>query len=194
MEVLFNYNKWKLKGYYINNSLFYLKGVNFMITIRNGLFETNSSSVHVLVIPKDMSITIPKKVYLYGGEYGWSDSTEYNTLDYFYQACIDRGRDELDKFFNYLKRKGVEEIHSPEINWVKSEWNGREYEYAANNNGYIDHSEDIPLNEFFVNENLLDRFLFSNDAFVKTGNDNSEYCPSEDDYDDTIYDIITKGN
>lgn len=38
-----------------------------MITIRNGSSETNSSSVRVLVIPKDTSIAIPKKVYLYGG-------------------------------------------------------------------------------------------------------------------------------
>lgn len=65
MEVLFNYNKWKLKDYCINNSLFYLKGVTFMITIKNGSSETRGSSVHVLVISK---ITIPKKVYLYGGE------------------------------------------------------------------------------------------------------------------------------
>ena len=38
-----------------------------MITVRNGLFETNSSSVHVLVIPKDNKITIPNAVRLRNG-------------------------------------------------------------------------------------------------------------------------------
>lgn len=164
-----------------------------MIEIRNNMFETNSSSVHVLVIPKDTNIDIPHKVFLSGGEYGWSSDTDYDTLNYFYQACLDKGREELEKFFNYLKRKGVEEIHAPEINWVKSEWNGREYEYAENNSGYIDHGNEIPLDELFANESLLDRFLFG-DSFIKTGNDNSDYCPDENDYDHNIYDTIEKGN
>lgn len=37
-----------------------------MFNIRNGSWETNSSSVHVLVIPKDTNVTIPKKVFLSG--------------------------------------------------------------------------------------------------------------------------------
>lgn len=164
-----------------------------MIEIRNNMFETNSSSVHVLVIPKDTNIDIPHKVFLSGGEYGWSSDTDYDTLNYFYQACLDNGREELEKFFNYLKRKGVEEIHAPEINWVKSEWNGREYEYAENNSGYIDHGNEIPLDKLFANESLLDRFLFG-DSFIKTGNDNSDDCPDENDFDHDIYDTIEKGN
>lgn len=165
-----------------------------MIQVRIGQFETNSSSVHVLVIPKDTPVSIPHKVFLEGGEYGWSEDTEYDTLNYFYQACLDHGKEELEKFFDYLKRKGVEEIHAPEINWVKSEWHGKEYEYAENNDGYIDHSNEVPLEEMFANENLLDRFLFGNDSFVKTGNDNSDYSPDADDYDPSVYDTITKGN
>lgn len=165
-----------------------------MIEIRSSIFETNSSSVHVLVIPKDTSISIPHKVFLSGGEYGWSFDTEQDTLNYFYQACVDQGREELEKFFDYLKSKGVEEIHAPEINWVKSEWNGKEHEYAENNDGYIDHCEEIPLDELFANENLLDRFLFGNGSFVETGNDNSDGCPDEDNYDHDIYDTIEKGN
>lgn len=165
-----------------------------MLAIRTSFFETNSSSVHVLVIPKDTNITIPHKVFLSGGEYGWDFDTEYDTLNYFYQACLDYGKEEVDKFFDYLKRKGVEEIHSPELNWVKTEWRGREYEYAENNNGYIDHVNEVPLSTFFANENLLDRFLFGDDSFIQTGNDNSEECPDEDNYDHDIYDTITKGN
>lgn len=164
-----------------------------MIQIRSSVFETNSSSVHVLVIPKDTSITIPKKVFLSGGDYGWSFETVTDTLDYMYQACVDQGREQLDRFFEYLKRKGVEEIHAPELNWVKSDWNGEDYYYAENNNGYVDHSSEVPLDDLFTNENLLDRFLFGN-SFVQTGNDNSDGCPDEDDYDHDIYDTIEKGN
>lgn len=165
-----------------------------MIEIRASIFETNSSSVHVLVIPKDTAISIPRKVFLSGGEYGWGFGTECDTLNYFYQACVDQGREELETFFEYLKSKGVEEIHAPEINWVKSEWNGQEYEYAENNDGHIDHCGEIPLDELFANENLLDRFLFGTGSFVETGNDNSDGCPDEDNYDHNIYDTIEKGN
>lgn len=164
-----------------------------MIEIRSSIFETNSSSVHVLVIPKDTSISIPHKVFLRGGEYGWSFGTEYDTLNYFYQARVDHGREELEKFFEYLKSKGVEEIHAPEINWIKTDWGGQEYEYAENSDGCIDHYEGIPLDELFANENLLDRFLFGG-SFVETGNDNVEGCPDERNYDPNIYDTIEKGN
>lgn len=51
-----------------------------MIEIRSSIFETNSSSVHVLVIPKDTSINVPHKVFLEGGEYGWSFGTECDAL------------------------------------------------------------------------------------------------------------------
>ena len=47
-----------------------------MISIRQGLFETNSSSVHALVIPKDAAVHFPSKVVLSGGEYRWFDGSE----------------------------------------------------------------------------------------------------------------------
>lgn len=158
-----------------------------MIAIRLGFFETNSSSVHVLVIPKDTKISIPKTVHLKRGEYGWEDDEVYNTLDYFYQACVDAGIEELNKLFSYLQRKGVEEIHCKEIDdpGSKDVW-----PYS----GYIDHSSGIPLDDLFFNESLLDRFLFGEDSFVKTGNDNVDDCPDENDYDPSIYDTIVKGN
>ena len=168
-----------------------------MFNIRKGSWETNSSSVHVLVIPKDTNITVPKKVFLSGGEYGW-EAGHANPLDYMYQACVDAGKEELDKFFDYLKRKGVEEIHSPELNWETDVYDGREYTYAKGKDGYdigwIDHGYEIPLDDMFANENLLDRFLFGDGSFVETGNDNSDNCPDEEDYDPDKYDTIRKGN
>ena len=147
-----------------------------MIQIRQGLFETNSSSVHVLVIPKDTEIIIPQIVYLRGGEYGWSSDEEYDTMSYFYEACLARGQEEVNKLVSYLKRKGVEEVH------------------CARSNGYIDHSNEVPLDTLFRNENLLDRFLFGRGSFVETGNDNSDSYPSCTSYDQDKYDTIKKGN
>ena len=165
-----------------------------MIQIRLSQFETNSSSVHSLVIPKDTKIDIPHSVYLFEGEYGWTEHKDYDTLSYFYTACVERGKEEVEKFFSYLKRKGVEEINSRELRWKKDSYEGKEYEYAEGFDGYIDHGGELPLDEFFANENLLDRFLFSEDSFVETGNDNSDYCPDADSYDHDIYDTIEKGN
>ena len=166
-----------------------------MIQMRRGLYETNSSSVHVFVIPKEQSVHIPKSVHLRGGEYGWSKDTVCDTLNYFYQACLDMGKEEVDKLFNYLKRKGVEEIDAPEIQWKKSKWNDEDYYYAENNNGYVDHCGEVPFNDLFANEDLLDRFLFGEDSFVVTGNDNDfDERPDEEDYNSDENDIIVKDN
>ena len=172
-----------------------------MVSIRLGLFETNSSSVHVLVIPKDTKLTIPKKVYLTGGDYGWENNKAYDTLNYFFQACLDRGKEEVNKFIDYLKRKGVEEIEGGILRYVEDAeeypYSGWKNEYNVWVDGYIDHSDAIPLDDLFANENLLDRFLFG-DSFVQTGNDNvADYqneCPNSSWYDLDKYDIIEKGN
>lgn len=148
-----------------------------MIEIRFSCFETNSSSVHVLVIPKDTKLYIPDHVHLHTGEYGWENDQEYDTLDYMYTACKERGQEEVDKFLNYLKSKGVEEIDCHDSDWY-----------------YVDHGNELPLDDLFANENLLDRFLFGEDSYVQTGNDNSDECPDEDNYDKEIYDIIVKSN
>ena len=69
-----------------------------MLNIRKGLFETNSSNVYVLVIPKDQAIHILKSVRLSFNDYGWSDGIEYDTLNYLYQACVDKVNRNLINF------------------------------------------------------------------------------------------------
>ena len=162
-----------------------------MIQVRNGTFETNSSSVHLLIIPKECNIKIPPKVFLVFKEYGWSSDVEDQALNYVYQACVDQGKEELNKFFDYLKRKGIQEIYSPELKWKTDDDDG--YTYVENNDGYVDHSGEVPLDYLFTNESLLDRFVFGG-GWVVTGNDNSENCPSADSYDKNKYDILEKGN
>ena len=158
-----------------------------MINIRYSIYETNSSSVHALVIPKDTKIYIPKTVNLYGGDYGWREEIESDTLNYFYQACLDQGKEEVEKFFAYLRRKGVEEINAKGMLWDEE---GRDIA----NDGYVDHAYEIPLDELFKNEQLLDRFLFGSDSYVHTGNDNSDMEWAEEIDEGETNDVIWKWN
>ena len=149
-----------------------------MIEIRNGFFETNSSSVHALIIPKDTRISIPKSVNLRFDDYGWEHEQEYDTLSYLYTACVNRGQKEVDKLMAYLKRKGVEDITTSKGTDC---WG-------------IDHSGEVPLEELFSNENLLDRFCFGLDSYVQLGNDFEEEEVNEDNYDPDKYDVLMKYN
>ena len=42
-----------------------------MIKVRNGCFETNSSSVHTLVISRNMPEVLPPSISFHIREYGW---------------------------------------------------------------------------------------------------------------------------
>ena len=152
-----------------------------MIQIRKSSFETNSSSVHMLVIPKDEKITIPSRVFLYGGEYGWESDHVTDTINYIYQACLDRDNTEVMKFIYYLTQKGIDVTYA-----------GQETQQYMNS-GYIDHSGCVPLEDLFKNSKMLDRFLFGG-GWVDTGNDNSDNCPDEENYDSNKYDVLTKYN
>lgn len=149
-----------------------------MLNIRKNLFETNSSSVHALVIPKNQTIHVPKTVYLRYEEYGWEFSTYGDTINYLYTACVDAGQEFVNKLIKYLKRKGVKQIE---------EMGGQDVNFG------IDHSYEVPLDELFENKSLLDRFLFGTESYIQTGNDNDEECPDESDYDESI-DVLMKYN
>lgn len=154
-----------------------------MIQIRTNCFETNSSSIHALIIPKDTTLHIPSSVHLSYGSYGWGIDTITDTLNYIYTACKDYGQYEVDKLIEYLKSKGVEEI-------TESSEQENERNYG------IDHYRELPLAEIFDNESLLDRFIFSDDAKVILSNDNLDDETITDDlvqpYENDDYDIIWK--
>lgn len=128
-----------------------------MIQIRYNIYETNSSSVHALVIPNDNPIVIPKTVRLRGGEYGWEDAEYWDTLNYLYEACRYHPT-EKQKLLNFLNRLDIE----IEEDTKNVEWN------------YVDHCNCIPFEELFGDENLLTKFLFGVNSYVKTGNDNND--------------------
>lgn len=158
-----------------------------MKTKRNSVFETNSSSVHAIVITKDNNnIEIPKDLppilEMETVDFGW-EVDRYNDfsskLQYLYNACesCETYKPKLDAF---LSEVGIEMV-----------------DYTP---GYIDHGYDtVNFLEFvFSDINNFKRYLFSPDSFIQTGNDNG--CLEEvDEVDeryssDPGYDVFFKGN
>lgn len=141
--------------------------------IRNGMFETNSSSVHSICISKKPVGDVKgKKIAFYLGEYGWDNST-VDTPDYLYTAimCQYNSEELLDKLKSILDKHEIDYTFQPDEK--ASRWWG------------IDHSgETIDfVKAVLEDEDLLLRCLFNDDSVVYTGNDNY----GSNDYLDTCF-------
>lgn len=142
--------------------------------IRNGVFETNSSSTHSIAISKK-SVVIGKSIRFGIGEFGWENGCA-DTADYLYTAILDR--DDRDDLLDRLKK--ILDNYSIEYEFEEPSWHDsaigddKWLEY-----GYIDHSYELKefLNVILSNEDLLMRYLFG-DSTVYTGNDNQDGDPS----------------
>lgn len=158
-----------------------------MKKIRRNIFETNSSSVHAIVITTNNNIEIPKDLppTIELGttvDFGW-EIVRYNDfpskLQYLYNACesCETYKPKLDAF---LSEVGIEIV-----------------DYAP---GYIDHGYDtVDFLEFvFSDINNFKRYLFSPNSFIQTGNDNGcweEVNEVVKQYSsDPRYDVFFKGN
>lgn len=139
-----------------------------MINVRKGVFETNSSSTHSIVIAREGTKPLDSITFDLG-KYGW-ECEKYNDPDskasYFYTAaCACLRRDVADDIIMMLSPYGIEcdFIRHPKFD---------DYCY----NWYVDH--DMECLEF-VNALLGDvtqliDFIFNNKSYVETGNDNDE--------------------
>jgi hypothetical protein len=162
---------------------------------RNNLFETNSSSVHAIVIDKhsytgdlpDLGVSLRG----YDCQYGWESDTYYDTSsklqylisclnDVYWGEGAEEKRTKLKKKFEGLMSElGVESV-----------------EYGT---GGVDHGYDaIDFVEFVLQDlDTLKRYLFSSKSYVVTGNDNDE-CPVFDvinqEENNPDVDIFEKGN
>ena len=150
-----------------------------MIKVRNGCFETNSSSVHTLVISRNMPEVLPPSIGFHIKEYGW-EIEAYDDIqdraDYFYTAAC--------SICGYDVRKEVEEKLKPYGVEVKFSYYDRPsfsiYEKggaAYLNNGGIDHTEDLQefVDRCMNDTNYLVRWLFGDTSRFYTGNDNCDY-------------------
>lgn len=137
------------------------------ISTRSNVFETNSSSVHAIVINKqNMATNNGSIVVVKPGDYGW-EYEEYRTpsqkINYLWTAIVD-SKENLDSWKEYLKEAlnlsdGVMFIDEPEDEF----------------SGYVDHVEELKdfLKEMRKNPDLLNKFIFG-DSYIVTGNDNTD--------------------
>ncbi|MBQ6482717.1 MAG: hypothetical protein IJI45_16535 [Anaerolineaceae bacterium] len=173
--------------------------------IRRGCFETNSSSVHAIIIQKQNV-----KPYLYEGQilfiehhdFGWSPEyfSEPSTLASYYCEWLihssydeDKGKwkkritERLNNFADIMYKNGVT-VDFPEDYIRFNGWGGLV-------EGYIDHVSE--LDEFFEpmehHEKRLLTYIFGPENYIETGNDNSDNAyPSMDNPEGT--DLYVKGN
>jgi hypothetical protein len=140
--------------------------------IRQGVFETNSSSTHSICIAKDVQPELPKSLHFEFGEFGW----EVDTLDsvhqkasYLYTGLHDNERKEdIEKMMTTLRAKGIEVTKEDALYAEGEKW--------ARNGGYVDHSNELNgfLDAVLADEKALINFLFSPLSFILTGNDNDD--------------------
>lgn len=146
-----------------------------MIQIRNGVFETNSSSTHSICISKKPVDADGCHVDFHFGEFGWENG-DADVADYLYTAIYeldpngDRGL--LDKL------KDILDAHGISYTFEKSKLVHHEYDtldWWENETGYIDHGYDTSefVHAVLDNDDMLIRYLFS-DSHVYTGNDNDD--------------------
>lgn len=148
-----------------------------MIQIRKGVFETNSSSTHSIVISKQQpQIPAGTKIVFQTGEFGWENDCYTNTGDYLYTAILDGPDDlrteRLEKLKKMLHEMNVSyKFKKPkEISGYYGSW----FEECS-----IDHSYECGtmIDALLADKDMLARFLFG-DSCIYTGNDNEDDDPA----------------
>lgn len=141
-----------------------------MRVIREGVFETNSSSTHSICIkggefapdafPLDDGVC---KVH--PGEFGW-DVREFRSPQIKASYCL-----------THAKESGGDKRLLPMLTAVLGKATGCEVEFVSAGGeyyewGYIDHQSSGVCAEAFESEETLRDFIFNPDSWLKTDNDN----------------------
>lgn len=162
-----------------------------MIKIRKSTFETNSSSTHAIAIPKKPTFKKQSHVDFKWGEFGWEYKVYYDTvskasylytmLNYFdggYTPEYNKRSVYLETIKKYLDEENITYSFEPSRGDV---WE----------NGYVDHGGDNPkvIEGILKTKESFLTYLFDENAYVSTGNDNDEgyFIPGvglESDYGD----------
>lgn len=157
--------------------------------IRKGAFETNSSSTHAINIYRSNNYNIPKSIVIKPGEFGWEHriyDTPEDKLSYLYTLClvkcawweVNEITGKWEERYDYIKKKDYQYRIKSQLEAAGVE----EIEFASYDDGYIDHDGNIDGHdiETIIDSYFLD-FVFGDDSFIETGNDNDDnYCVSED--------------
>lgn len=156
-----------------------------MIQIRQGVFETNSSSTHSICIPKKTNRT-DTFVEFRIGEYGWENRRIDDTPSYLYTAILNAYYDEDTRNSKIEKLKSILNEHSIGYSFEKPKWDDS-WGYKYLDSGYVDHAgETSDFIDAVLNDgDMLLRYLF--DGVVYTGNDNQDEDPSGCNICDAYY-------
>jgi hypothetical protein len=157
-----------------------------MIQIRQGVFETNSSSTHAISICEFRPNTALPEVVMFetNQEFGWEfeDYTDlYSKANYLWLAICYKynnlgEENELIQakatISQYLQCIGVR-AEFEDRRYIESEWCDDKY---IDMRGYIDHPGDLYelVDAVLEDPNLLYGYLFNSDSVVSTGNDNDD--------------------
>ena len=148
-----------------------------MIKIRRNVFETNSSSVHSIVVCNEaLKDNHELFVFFRLGEFSWSMSIlddSWERASYFYTAaCQLRQHDVKDEIINLLEPLGIDCVFDEENPPQYEDYNGFHYL----NNGGIDHVDGCQefVDALMNDGEMLARFLLDDRSFVITGNDNCD--------------------
>ena len=183
----------------------FTKETNMNKQIRQGVFETNSSSTHTISIAKsnEFSRYVPTHTVIFfsSGQFGWENEVYHsskNKAAYLWTGIVTSGifdAEAIEKIKNSITR--ILERYECMVCFQpykvgKYETCDREYTEFADANGYIDHSDELseflramfPDNEGTIDEALFLNYLFNPYSYIETSNDNSDeecygYYPSD---------------
>lgn len=147
-----------------------------MRQIRNGVFETNSSSTHSIAIPK--SCDNVNYISFHIDEFGW-EWREADPEDYFYTAIYETSNSTSEVEEKIERLKSILDSHGIGYRFGEVEYHIWHSDYANKDYlsldyGYIDHGNELKefVDELLDDGDKLVRFLSM--GFVFTGNDNSD--------------------
>lgn len=132
-----------------------------MKNIRESIFETNSSSMHAICISKEDKIDIPKSMFFKRGEYGYFNYSQIlkdkeDRWSYLYELVLNEDYSNsntncMERLMNFLNKLNI-----------KYQFEGGEM-YGEIDNRY---GSDLFLEKVFNNDEMLKKFLFSNDCTI----------------------------
>ena len=141
-----------------------------MVKTRKGMFETNSSSTHTIIVTDrktEPGLFVDFSVGQFGWEFKKLDYTNHKASYLYTMACAQKHRDVYQDFYEMLVKYGVQcTCREP-----------AKFDSGYLSNGYVDHYSDDDAMRFvdrmLNHEHALIKYLFSDESFIVTGNDNS---------------------
>ena len=172
-----------------------------MIKIRNNIFETNSSSIHAICVqsaPVDnlKGIELRPSVGEFGWEHEWYQDVKSRASYIYTLACEIYCKDFENEFCEMLEPYGIK-VYKDWDNYAKFKNYGKDDEYFLDN-GYVDHADYAKefVDRCLSDSDYLVRFIFGDESFVMTTNDNCNYDEEESYAEKEAKDneLIWKGN